>query len=713
MGSATVVVNVAIGLSVVGSVATSVAATAAGAAAGAAGGAAGGAGAGGGSGGAAGGAAVALVFGAQRFAVSSSVADGVSTTQSELASEMSWATGDFGIGRPPSAAPRSRRLALSDEGSKAVASLLNILLIWGVVMLCTIAVHAYARWLWKHKVNKRYYARRRGSFGSLPQRDKFKPFPSAFVFPCLTMTANSLFLTGLVASSVRCLVLWPEIGPGWRVLPVATLALVCAYHVFTFSVLYRFNARFREATWKPCTYPDTPTLVVDPAYRLLSWLRIKCCNPDGRRQLILDRPRGKFARPADEIVEPARTGRLLYAPVDLFRANAADTLDVVGFALMARSGGDYPHSVFFEHSALSAQMLVAIVSALCADLVPGSAPATALMVGVSLIQFGVAGCILTTSPSADRLMSLLVGVQFLIEGLVTWHLLIVALRPEWADLEGVKANALALALLALLAPVLQRLYDATIVQISKIVRKNGFSLKAAAFAFVGFVVFLPTIIAKWTGLDSKGDSATNLKFVEGAGDDVNKLATKTANEGVVTQIEAGLAEIASNLFWVASQEKSRRDRMRRKSASSYHDAAVVIQRAYRKRRARRKSAAVQRWQRGHKHVVPTLAGCYSDAGCRSRRPATRPTQHTTAPEHSTTPVLAIGDGDRAGGARPGFAWIQQQMAELEDDATENIESASASHAGAPGCSGQRCRAAGRCGSFPAKIYPVRAEHSLR
>ena len=46
-----------------------------------------------------------------------------------------------------------------------------------------------------------------------------------------------------------------------------------------------------------------------------------------------------YVRPKDEEEEPMRTERLLTCSLHLYNANAADTLDAIGFALMARSGG--------------------------------------------------------------------------------------------------------------------------------------------------------------------------------------------------------------------------------------------------------------------------------------------------------------------------------------------------------------------------------------
>ena len=207
------------------------------------------------------------------------------------------------------------------------------------------------------------------------------------------------------------------------------------------------------------------------------------------------------------------------------------------------------------------QSMIAAICSLGQGLHVGGNAAKVQMVVVASLQAVVGSYMLWRLPSADRLMSWLVGVQFLMEGAVTITLLASSFHSDADEAEGLQRIAFVLSVVALLAPVLQRLYDAVIVQISKLVRADGFTVTGAVFAMIGFVVFLPTVLSRAFGVDTNDSSLQpTLKLVEGAGDDVNKLATKTANEGVVTQIEAGVGEIASNLWWVTHQDaKSRRE----------------------------------------------------------------------------------------------------------------------------------------------------------
>ena len=96
--------------------------------------------------------------------------------------------------------------------------------------------------------------------------------------------------------------------------------------------------------------PTDASAVSDPLYRLVAKLRRRCGGRPAARTALAasaassparrswcDRPRGAFLRPPDETREPARTERLLANPLAMMRPKAADTLDAVGFALMARA----------------------------------------------------------------------------------------------------------------------------------------------------------------------------------------------------------------------------------------------------------------------------------------------------------------------------------------------------------------------------------------
>ena len=170
------------------------------------------------------------------------------------------------------------------------------------------------------------------------------------------------------------------------------------------------------------------------------------------------------------------------------------------------------------------------------------------------------------APSADRVMNILIICQFSFESVGAALTLTNTLG---VTLFGGDQNVIYLivTVLAMIAPVMQRFYDAVIVQMSKVMRKDGFTWKGFFFSMIGFIVFLPTMIIRLSGCEC--GSSIAMGATEMAGDDINKLATKMANEGLVASVEAGVAEIASRAFWQAHmdqefrKENERRSRRRR------------------------------------------------------------------------------------------------------------------------------------------------------
>ena len=82
------------------------------------------------------------------------------------------------------------------------------------------------------------------------------------------------------------------------------------------------------------------------------------------------------------------------------------------------------------------------------------------------------------TPKSDPSVCRLVGSQFMLEALQSSLLLLVTFHPSASILQTL---SLLLALLSVLAPIIQRFYDAIIVQCIKLY-KGGFNRKAAFFA---------------------------------------------------------------------------------------------------------------------------------------------------------------------------------------------------------------------------------------
>ena len=251
-------------------------------------------------------------------------------------------------------------------------------------------------------------------------------------------------------------------------------------------------------------------------------------------------------RPEPQVSEPSRTERLLRAPLGpfaLFSANAADTLDAIGFSLMARSSGDSLAGVCFESLILSGQLLVGAISGISGAFEAGGGVVALAM--CCTVQLSIGLGILRRSPSADRLMSLLLGMQFTLEGSATLLVLHNTLYPTSAHTAAAERATVYLALMSLFGPVLSRIYDALIVQISKAVRSDGFTCKAACFACIGVVVFLPTVVAQLLGIDLLGDASAkdNVKLAEAVVDKMGAMADVVHNDETVRHIEASPLEI--------------------------------------------------------------------------------------------------------------------------------------------------------------------------
>ena len=169
----------------------------------------------------------------------------------------------------------------------------------------------------------------------------------------------------------------------------------------------------------------------------------------------------------------------------------------------------------------------------------------------------------------------------------------IALSVGYTDDEARIARAqtttLVVGLLAMVSPVTQRLYDALVVQVSKLLRKDGtFTWKGCFFSFISFIVFVPVVIMKLANCDCCG-STIAMGSCNMAGDDINKLATKMINEGLVKNIEEGVAEVASRAFWQQHVKAHfRRDKVQDPAVI---DAAVrLVQARWRARKARRAEA---------------------------------------------------------------------------------------------------------------------------
>ena len=310
--------SVAVAASIGATIGGVISSGAAGAAAGCAGGVAGSALAGGG--------VMPLMLGAQRFAASSGLGVEPSPVQLEVASSLSWTTGELPFlsspapppprdTAPPATAPLpSVRRHLSSHPStspdaslgsppplpsvliSSERTLFNLLITFGLAIALTFAVHAALIRLWRTLINHNFYAWKRaveatdgdtvaaaralashqryvccGPRGA-PRKAKFYPFPKSLVWPTPLFFTCCVFATGLTRASVRLLSVQPAgCGmhcAGGQATAIATLtALTSLVIIAALDLAVFYRGSHGKLQWKPAKKLPMPSDVADPYYR--------------------------------------------------------------------------------------------------------------------------------------------------------------------------------------------------------------------------------------------------------------------------------------------------------------------------------------------------------------------------------------------------------------------------------------------------------------
>jgi len=175
-------------------------------------------------------------------------------------------------------------------------------------------------------------------------------------------------------------------------------------------------------------------------------------------------------------------------------------------------------------------------------LTAGSSWARAQAVAVLCCQCGAGMYVLGLGLSADRIENTVTGWQHVAEGLSTAVL----------AAEGSASLAFRLALLAMFLPLIQKLYDAIIVQISLICRNpDEFSWQSAMFALLALLLAIPSAVIALSGV--KCDNLSNMA-------DSADLLNSAVEEGVEDlvaneQVLAALSAIASDMFWMTRSKR--------------------------------------------------------------------------------------------------------------------------------------------------------------
>ena len=420
--------------------------------------------------------------------------------------------------------------------------------------LLSFLLHVAVRRRWKYAVNRKWYAAQngvrylqwcgsttveRGGASSSNQDQNqsqkipsFVPYPAGLVFPGLQLIIVSVFLAGVAGNAVTVLASTEatsceSVVCSCQVLANIALLITLAYMLLAIRMLLRFNIHYRAATWRSSESVARPSMVKDPFMRALSKLRtrIYCLRRlvGHRSEAAVDRSRGKFVRPRDEILEPTRTERLLARPYALFQHNASDVMDAYGFALMARASGTSSASTSFEVALLSAQLLISMLNGLGVgyQLQPSSPAALIQVAAILAVQLSFSLWVFCVSASNDRLTTLSTGIQF---GLEAWQTTLLLLHTLFLHPE-LETASFAFAVASLCAPIMQLAYD-SLTQIIWAFR-DGFSFRTACQNCVSLVLYLPRMILFSLGVQVESGADA---FVEHAGDDLNRAKERSYDD---------------------------------------------------------------------------------------------------------------------------------------------------------------------------------------
>lgn len=487
----------------------------------------------------------------------------------------------------------------------AYATLVDSVISFCMAIPFLAGLQLFCIWYWRFRMNRKFYqelllppplnvddeepftlGRRRFWFCGPRKKKKkkkslFIAFPGIFVFPSILTLGVVFFATGFVGTSLEivfeCNAIFPDdaasrypcMAPG-----ITVLTLIGIFMLVNFTILMHFHMNFRKAAWAPIVMPDHPDGIEDPLFRLVSRIRYKFCGKcrDPQR-VLLERERGEFVRRADKVEEPTRTERLLANPYIIYRDCASDQLDALKLCFMNRASGASFLGVTYDFVVIVAQWMVALANGFGPSLKLGSPEAFAQMIVVITIQWGTASYIALLQPSVDRVDAIVMSVQFFCEGGMTLSLIMGSIEGYDEDFKaGFQQTAFILSMVAMAAPIAEKFYDAVIVQVSKMMRKEDFSWANCVFAMLALVVLIPGIIAAALGVEMEtGD-------IEGVVDEATGAA-----EDIGDDVQEGLGALGmtsnafSDLAWVS------------RPLPRHHRAAVTIQRFREKKMLKQRS----------------------------------------------------------------------------------------------------------------------------
>jgi Tfp pilus assembly major pilin PilA len=145
-----------------------------------------------------------------------------------------------------------------------------------------------------------------------------------------------------------------------------------------------------------------------------------------RRHGFRDRKTGGFGVPPEDTKEPERTERMLASPLALQRKRTGDAFHAIEGFLAFRVNGSSRIGACYRLLVVALNIGFGVLSGLNPLLPPGSVAAVVQSFIVLVLQLGMSYVCFRFLPDADRMISRFAGTQFLFEGLASASLLLAA-----------------------------------------------------------------------------------------------------------------------------------------------------------------------------------------------------------------------------------------------------------------------------------------------
>ena len=267
----------------------------------------------------------------------------------------------------------------------------------------------------------------------------------------------------------------------------------------------------------------------------------------------MGRVRGVFVRPEPDEKEPQRTERLLSRPIALFRSTPADAMDAMKLAWFQRANGRGFVGISYDFVALIAGLAIAALNGLGPNIDITSNHALMQVASIMTIQICTAFYVFTFKPSADRIDNMLTGTQFALEGAQTATLLYASVAQSRTGLDSssaLESLGFWLGLIAIFVPIVEKVYDAVVSQISACCR-GEFDPVGFFYATLALALALPKLL----GFDS--DTSDTIDSVTDSVDEAASTAEVAADERLLHEASRNLmggagflSDVASNLLWM-------------------------------------------------------------------------------------------------------------------------------------------------------------------